>query len=93
MTSPTSERPKVTFQEAVHFTITGVTQEQYDQIVKMILATEYVIAEDSGPWLRRDKPPVFIAVIQSPRTLEGWQRHRLQAQIIQAVPNAHVVVW
>ena len=40
-----------------------------------------------------EKPPVFIATIQSPRTLEGWQRNRLQAQIIKVVPNAHVVVW
>ena len=58
-----------------------------------IPATEYVVTDESGPWLRRGKPPVFIATIQSPRTLEGWQRNRLQAQIIKVVPNAHVVVW
>ena len=77
----------------VCFTITGVSQTQYDEIVALILATEYVVTDESGPWLRRGKPPVFIATIQSPRTLEGWQRNRLQAQIIKVVPNAHVVVW
>lgn len=93
MTIPATETPKVVFQNVVRFTITGVSQTQYDEIVALILATEYVVADESGPWLRRGKPPVFIATIQSPRTLEGWQRNRLQAQIIQAVPNAHVVVW
>lgn len=88
-----AETPTVSFRNAVHFTITGVSQTQYDEIVALILLTDHVIADESGVWRRRDKPPVFIATITSPRTLEGSQRNTLRAQIQKAVPGAHVTVW